>query len=72
MPTERMKNIQAYLTTVLPDGTLTLVRRETQNGSLFSIYRLTKPGAETRLIIFGLAADGKVAAFGTSPDRLYQ
>ena len=39
---------------------------------MLSVYRLTKPGGDTRLIYFSLAPDGKIGEFATSPDRDYQ
>jgi CubicO group peptidase (beta-lactamase class C family) len=72
MPPQRMKGIQGFLSTIWPGGTLTLVRREPANGITVSEYRLTKPDGITRLIFFGLDADGKVGVFGTAPDEEYQ
>ena len=67
-----MKNIQKFLSTIWPGGVLTLVQRDSENGTLLSVYRLAKPGGETRLIHFSLAPDGKIGEFGTSPDGDYQ
>ena len=72
MPPERMKNIQKFLSSIWPGGVLTLVQRDSKNGTLFSVYRLAKPGGDTRLIYFSLAPDGKIGEFATSPDRDYQ
>jgi hypothetical protein len=49
-----------------------LVPRDSENGTLLSVYRMAKPGGDTRLIYFSLALDGKIGEFGTSPDRDYQ
>ena len=51
---------------------LTLVERDSENGTTLSVYRLAKPGGDTRLIYFSLAPDGNVGEFATSPDRDYQ
>ena len=34
---------------------LTLVERDSENGTVLSVYRLAKTGADTRLIYFSLA-----------------
>jgi hypothetical protein len=72
MPPARMKNIQKFLSTIWPGGTLTLVQRDSESGALLSVYRLSKPGGDTRLIYFSLARDGKIGEFSTSPDREYR
>jgi hypothetical protein len=72
MPPARMKNIQKFLSTIWPGGTLTQVQRDSESGALLSVYRLSKPGGDTRLIYFSLARDGKIGEFSTSPDREYR
>jgi len=69
MSPEQTKRIQRSLSTIWPNGTLTLVQRGHINGNLVSQYRLTKPGGVPRFIYFGLDADGKLAIFSTAPDE---
>jgi CubicO group peptidase (beta-lactamase class C family) len=52
---------------IWPSDSRTLVSRNERDGVTVSRYRIGKNG-ESRIVAFALAADGKVAALGFSPD----
>jgi CubicO group peptidase (beta-lactamase class C family) len=64
---EVRENVVAELKPVWPSDKLTLVSRKESDGITVSRYRIGK-GNETRIVRFGLGADGKVATIGIEPD----
>ncbi len=61
----------AYLTKVVnliwPSTSHVLVSRTDRSGNTVSSYRISKNN-ESRIVMFALASDGKVAVFGIRPD----
>jgi hypothetical protein len=64
---EVRENVVAELKSVWPWDTVTLVSRTENDGMTVSRYRIAK-GNESRIVRFGLGADGKVATAGIQPD----
>jgi len=64
---EVRQSVVAELKPVWPSDQLTLVSRNESDGITVSRYRIGK-GNETRIVRFGLGADGKVATIGIQPD----
>jgi CubicO group peptidase (beta-lactamase class C family) len=71
---ERMKDMQRALSSIWPGGVLTLVQRDWNNGTVSSVYRLAKPGGDSRLIYFTPVPDAKfrIKEFAIAPDREYE
>jgi hypothetical protein len=71
---DMLKRSQQSLAKLWPGGTLTLVKR--QKGAegepqWVSTYRVSK-GGDAMLLVFGLAADGKIVILHLSQNREYQ
>lgn len=64
---EVIETVAAELKPVWPADTVSLVSRKENDGIVVSRYRVAK-GNETRIVRFGLGADGKVATVGIEPD----
>jgi len=64
---EVRENVAAQLKPVWPSDRITLVSRTEKDGGTVSRYRIEK-GNESRIVRFGLGADGKVATIGILPD----
>ena len=64
---EVRENVAAQLKPVWPPDRITLVSRTEKDGGTVSRYRIEK-GNESRIVRFGLGADGKVATIGILPD----
>jgi len=64
---EVRENVVAELKSVWPWDTVTLVSRTENDGMTVSRYRIAK-GNESRIVRFGLGADGKFATAGIQPD----
>ena len=65
--------LKRRLANLWPGGTLTLVKRgpsEDDPKKTVSTYRLAQ-GANALLVVFGVAADGKIATLGFHPDHDY-
>ena len=60
-------NVAAQFKPVWPPDRMTLVSRTEKDGGTVSRYRIEK-GNESRIVRFGLGADGKVATIGILPD----
>lgn len=65
-------SVKKRLAPFWPGGTLTLVKRTpgSAGGSPVSTFRLSK-GSNSMLVVFGLAANGKIATLGFQPNRDY-
>ena len=61
------ENVVAELKPIWPSDKITLVSRTEKDGITVSRYRIEK-GNESRIVRFGLGADGKVATIGIQPD----
>ncbi len=61
------ESVAAEVQLVWPSDTLSLVSRKESDGITVSRYRIVK-GNESRIVRFGLGADGKVATMGIEPD----
>jgi CubicO group peptidase (beta-lactamase class C family) len=61
------ENIKREVRLIWPSETLTLVSRKESDGAIVSRYRIVKDN-ESRVVRFGLGADGKVATMGIQPD----
>jgi hypothetical protein len=64
---EAMETVAGELKPVWPANGVTLVSRKENDGFTVSRYRIVR-GDESRIVRFGLAADGKVATLGIQPD----
>jgi len=64
---EVRKNVAAQLKPVWPADKMTLVTRTERDGGTVSRYRIEKDN-QSRIVRFGLGADGKVATIGIQPD----
>jgi CubicO group peptidase (beta-lactamase class C family) len=64
---EVIETVARELKLVWPADALTLVSRKEDEGITVSRYRIVK-GNESRIVRFGLGADGKVATAGIQPD----
>jgi CubicO group peptidase (beta-lactamase class C family) len=64
---EARETVVHELRMVWPADTLTLVSRKESDGLTVSRYRVVR-GDESRIVRFGLGADGKVATLGIQPD----
>jgi hypothetical protein len=64
---EVIETVAGELKPIWPAGTVTLVSRTESDGITVSRYRIVK-GNESRIVRFGLGADGKVATVGIQPD----
>jgi len=64
---EVIETVAGELKPVWPADALTLVSRKENDGITVSRYRIVK-GNESRIVRFGLGADGKVATVGIQPD----
>ena len=64
---EVRETVVRELKLVWPSDALTLVSRKESDGIMVSRYRIAK-GNESRIVRFGLGADGKVATLGLQPD----
>ena len=64
---EVRETVVRELKMVWPSDALTLVSRKENDGIMVSRYRIAK-GNESRIVRFGLGADGKVAILGIQPD----
>jgi CubicO group peptidase (beta-lactamase class C family) len=62
-----IETVVAELKPIWPAGTVILVSRTESDGIIVSRYRIAK-GNESRIVRFGLGADGKVATIGIQPD----
>jgi CubicO group peptidase (beta-lactamase class C family) len=62
-----IETVAGELKPIWPAGTVTLVSRTDSDGITVSRYRIAK-GNESRIVRFGLGADGKVATIGIQPD----
>jgi hypothetical protein len=67
LTTDVRENIVAELKPIWPSDKITLVSRTQKDGISVSRYRIEK-GNESRVVRFGLGADGKVATLGILPD----
>ena len=61
------ESIKREVKLIWPSETLTLVSRKESDGVIVSRYRIVKDN-ESRIVRFGLGADGKVATMGIQPD----
>src|SRR6202035_2429194 len=64
---EVIETVAGELKPVWPADAVSLVSRKENDGIMVSRYRVAK-GPETRIVRFGLGADGKVATVGIQPD----
>ncbi len=64
---EVIETVVRELKMVWPSDALTLVSRKENDGIMVSRYRIAK-GNESRIVRFGLGADGKVAILGIQLD----
>ncbi|MDQ1408940.1 MAG: hypothetical protein QOJ41_675, partial [Acidobacteriaceae bacterium] len=64
---EVIETVAGELKPIWPAGAVTLVSRTESDGITESRYRIAK-GNESRIVRFGLGADGKVATIGIRPD----
>jgi CubicO group peptidase (beta-lactamase class C family) len=64
---ELVERVTGRVKAVWPSEALTLVSRKENEGLTMSRYRI-RNGNETRLVIFGLAADGKIDTFWVEAD----
>ena len=62
-----IETVAAELKPVWPADAVILVSRKENDGITLSRYRVAK-GNETRIVRFGLGADGKVATVGIQPN----